>query len=119
MIRRGAFALVAAGVALAVPATAMAASPSPGGRIQQVSGSNGKLAVVFTAVGLTAGQTVDPASVRLTVDGQPVTSTASLLNGSTSVQQTAVLAMDTSGSMAGAGIRGAKAAALEFLSVVP
>jgi tight adherence protein B len=54
------------------------------------------------------------------VDGEALPTTATVVNGaSTSVQRTAVIAIDTSGSMKGARLAGAKSAASVFLGSLP
>jgi Flp pilus assembly protein TadB/Mg-chelatase subunit ChlD len=91
------------------------------GRVTVLSQDNGTARLLFSARGLPSGGRVDPTSVRVVLDGQPATTTAILAGStaSTAVTRRAVLVFDTSGSMAGAGIAGARRAAIAFLSKVP
>jgi tight adherence protein B len=108
-------ALCAAALSIAAPANAAAR-----GRIIEISADSGHLRVVFSANGLPDGTTIDPTSITLTVDGARVQAqTSPITGGQASIVRTAVLAIDTSGSMQGTGITGAKAAALAFLNAVP
>ncbi|HEY3924722.1 MAG TPA: type II secretion system F family protein [Acidothermaceae bacterium] len=111
----------------ATPApTASAANPSvsPTGRIESQSSKPGQLDVTFSAIGLPTGESVDVASVHVFLNGTPVDSTAMAV-GSTmasavpETSRTAVLVVDTSSAMKGAGLAGAQAAALAFLKAVP
>ena len=88
------------------------------GRITEVTTTGGKLRLVFAADALPDGVTLDPASVRVTIGGQQVESKAVPVTGA-SVSRAAELVIDTSGSMRGEGITGAKAAALAFVGAVP
>ena len=117
LLRRGCIALCVAGLVLGSAGQAAAA---PTGRIVQISTSKGSVEMVFQATGLPAGVAVDAASVRVTIDDLDVPATAEPLGaGARPVIRTAVLVMDVSGSMAGAGIVGAKRAAIAFLDAVP
>ena len=111
MRRLGAGALLAAAVVGLAPGTASAA----GGRIVRIEPAGSAVRVVFSAG---SGAELDPGSVRVTVDGVPVAATAERVSG-TAVTRTAALVIDTSGSMAGEGIAGARAAALAFVDAVP
>jgi tight adherence protein B len=96
------------------------ASAAPSGRIVQISSGEGTVDLVFTANELPAGQSLDPATVRVDVDGVEVPATAKPLGGADRpVTRTAVLVMDVSGSMAGSGLAGAKRAARAFLAAIP
>jgi tight adherence protein B len=101
---------------LAVVAPAHAAAE---GRIASVNASGSTLQVVFSATGLAAGQSIDPASVRLQVQGVEVPSEAVPVSESTSSAAVSVLVMDTSGSMAGERLSTAKQSALSYLATVP
>ncbi|HEU0131918.1 MAG TPA: type II secretion system F family protein [Mycobacteriales bacterium] len=105
---------------LAALAVATAAVPAwaAGGRITQIDADHGTVKLVFSAGSLPDGVTVDPASVHVTVDGNAVEATAERLTGE-AVERRAELVIDTSGSMKGEGITGAKTAGLAFLSAVP
>ena len=114
-MRGRAAAALAALVTVALwPATAHAAT----GRITNIDANGTRLRMVFAADSLPAGATLDPASVRVTVRGTPVEATAAPVTAAT-VSRTAELVIDTSGSMRGEGIAGAKAAALAFVDAVP
>lgn len=119
--------LAAAGFGVLAP-SARAADPtpaaaSPAGRIVQLTATPGHLQVLFSGVGLAAGQAIDPASVRLSVDGTPLAATATAVGSASAappqVVRTAMLVFDVSGSMKGDGIAGAKQAAGAFLAAVP
>jgi tight adherence protein B len=114
-------ALLAALVALATPAQAAAtSSAAPSGRIGPVEVADDELHIVFTGVALPSGVAVDPDTVAVTVGGIPVDSKAAPVGETQQpTSRTAVLTFDTSGSMAGDGIAGAKDAAAAFLDVVP
>jgi tight adherence protein B len=105
-------------VVLAVPATAGADGLH--GRIVRVDTVNGNLQVLVTASGLAPSQSIDPSTVRLSIDGttQDVT-VAPVSAASDGPRRTAVLAIDVSGSMLGRGLAGAQAAADAFLTAVP
>jgi tight adherence protein B len=114
----------------AVPAatapTASAAAPSvpPTGRIESQSSKPGELDVTFSAIGLPAGQSVDLTSVRVFLNGTPVDSKAMAVGGATGsaipeATRTAVLVVDISNGMKGAGLAGAQTAARAFLKAVP
>ncbi len=115
---RGAAALtgVAAMLLIAVPAAA-----DPTGRISEVeSNGDGTVTLVFSASDLAVGDTLDPASVTVTVDDTAVESTAVLLDGETTVERSTILAIDTSGSMNKKGrLEGAKQAADAFIAAAP
>lgn len=75
---------------------------------------------VVTVDGLPEGAQLDPAAVSLTVAGRSWPVAAQAVGGSVSpVSRTAMLVVDTSGSMGAAGIADAQAASQRFLSVVP
>ena len=114
---RGRLAAAAVGAALAVVALA-APARADGGRITQIQSRGTELELVFTADALASGTTLDTSSVVVTVDGTEVPSEARVVTGET-VTRAAELVIDTSGSMRGEGIAGAKAAALAFVDAVP
>ena len=116
MLVRIAAALASIGLAL-LPNAALAAGT---GRIIDVNTVNGQLRLVFSASGLPTGQAVDPASVHVTIDGTPVTAAAAPVSDAPAqVERSAMLVIDTSGSMVGDGIAGAKSAASAFVDAVP
>lgn len=76
--------------------------------------------MVLTVPALPEGDTLDPTSVRVSAGGTTWPATAKAVAGSGgTVKRTAVLAVDTSGSMGPAGIADARVAASRFLEVVP
>jgi len=94
---------------------------TPTSHVVVVSQATGTARLLFTAVGLPDGATVDPASARVHLDGKLATATAAMAGSTASgaVARRAILVFDTSGSMAGAGIAGARRAALAFAASVP
>ncbi len=62
---------------------------------------------------------VDLGSVKVTIDGTDVPAKAAAASSSAEVQRTTILAIDTSDSMAGQRLAGAKAAANTFLDKAP
>jgi Flp pilus assembly protein TadB/Mg-chelatase subunit ChlD len=120
MIGRRVAALLAP-VAVVLLSAGSAAGASGHGRIVSAAESQGRLAVVFTATDLPEGATLDPSSVKVMVDGTSVTASVTPLSSVPNPlpKRRVVLVMDTSGSMAGAGMLGARAAAKRFLTEVP
>ncbi len=111
---------LAVGLLIAAPAGATTTSAQPTGRITEVTpADNGTISLVFAASALPEGVSLDPASVKASIDGTAVPSTATPIDDTTPAARTAVLTIDTSGSMAGAGIEGAKAAADSYLAAAP
>ena len=96
------------------PGVAAAAS----GRITQIEPDGATLKMVFAADSLPENVTVDPKSVVVTVNGTRIEATAEPITGA-AVARSAQLVIDTSGSMRGEGIAGAKTAALAFVDAVP
>jgi len=119
LLVRGA-ALVAAVVAL-LGGAGWAEAAGPSGTISDVTTTAGTLHVTLTASGLPAGAALVPSSVVVTVDGSPVTATvaSSSTTGTKQPRRVAVIAVDTSGSMAGAKLLAAKQAATRFVADVP
>jgi len=108
--------LIATASTLMGAGTAAAASD---GRIVSVNSDGTLLNVVFAATGLAAGQSIDPASVTMNVGGKAIPSEAKAIGTTGAQDPIAVLAMDVSGSMAGARLTAAQAAARQFLQTVP
>lgn len=97
------------------------ASAEPTGRISSISTTEGEVTLTFTATGLPADTSIDPASIQVTLGGTEVEAAAQPLSEAAQVpERTVVLAMDVSGSMAEDGrIDAAKAAATSFLDQLP
>ncbi|MEP6695263.1 MAG: type II secretion system F family protein [Pseudonocardiales bacterium] len=91
------------------------------GHIAQISSADGKLAIIFGGSDLPDGAMIDAATVQVKVGSRYLPAKAESL--STQPAATAlisvVLVIDTSGSMKGDGIIGAKAAAKTFVAGVP
>ncbi len=105
-------------VVTALPLPAQAAEAR--GRILELKSNNGTVSVLFSGVDLPAGTTIDPASVSVSVDGQKISSSTKGVDGATTkVQRTAIVVIDTSGSMLGARLAGAKSAAQAFVRSLP
>ncbi len=104
-------ALAAVGFALA-PSAALAAD----GSIAHVETKPGSVQIL---VSVPADADVDLDGVKVTVDGKAASATAETAGADTTVRRTAVMAIDTSKSMAGSRFEAAKAAAQEFISSVP
>ncbi len=113
--------LTAALVVLGSGQEARAAGPS--GSIQEVTHSAAGGRVVFLAEDVKPGTTLRPETVRIAVGTADLEAT--VLTGSEQAQagdvprRVTILAIDTSGSMAGRGIRDAKRAAQVFVDTVP
>jgi tight adherence protein B len=103
--------LTVVGLVLA-PTAAMALD----GSIAHVEAKPGSLKVL---VSVPADADVDLDGVTVTVDGEDAEATAAPIDSDSTVKRTAVLAIDTSNSMAGGRFFGAKSAAREFISSVP
>ncbi|MFZ5869251.1 MAG: type II secretion system F family protein [Actinomycetota bacterium] len=73
---------------------------------------------LLTSSNLSAGASIDPSTVTVTVGGQEVEATGEPAGAGT-VTRRAVLLVDVSGSMRGTGIDAAKHAASAFLDAVP
>jgi tight adherence protein B len=110
--------LLASSLVLGLAAPASAAVK---GRIVQVEAKNGTLNVVFSAAGLAANETIDPSSVKLTLDGQQLDAKVQAASAAAAVvERRAILAIDTSGSMnTNNRIGAARSAALAYLAKVP
>ena len=114
--------LAAVGVALLLPVLiANPARADARGRIVGIQPSAGQIKVTLSAAGLRPGQKIDPATATLSLAGQPLKVSAQAASASQAahVVRRVILAIDTSGSMAGAGIAGARAAALAYLDRAP
>jgi tight adherence protein B len=105
------------------PASATPAADTPSGRIVQITSDPGSssVQVLFSAANLGHGQSIDASSVQVRAGSTVLPSSVQPLGASPPPQvvRTAMLVVDISGSMRGAGIAGAKQAADVFLSAVP
>lgn len=112
-------------LALLAAAPLLAATPASAdtsGHVSNVTVDNaGHVTLTLTAPGLPSGAGLDPTGVRLLVDGHavPATAAAAATRQVPGERVTAMLVVDTSGSMRGAGIVDARTAAQEFLAAVP
>ncbi len=121
--------LVAVGIAsLFVLSTASAAQAtpsgeSPSGHISGMQVTSGHAQFVLSIQNLPTGTHFDPRSIRVTAAGRPLPATAQLStsqsSGSAAPSQAAMLVLDTSGSMAGAGLAGAEQAAVGYARKLP
>lgn len=108
------------GLTLVLSSPTLAAYAEAGASIRSVGGVDGRLQIVLSGVDL-AGRSLDPSTVAVTLDGRPTPATATALAAAkdAALSRRVVLAFDTSGSMAGSGIAGAKQAASAYLRSVP
>jgi tight adherence protein B len=109
---------VALATLLTILLAATPAAGEPSGSISHLEQRDGSVQVVFSARGLSADGTLDPATVTMTVEGRPVRTTARPL-GSSRERRSVVLAIDTSDSLRAEGLAAAKAAAREYLRRAP
>jgi tight adherence protein B len=115
--RRG---IVLTGV-LAASLLVLLATPASAATTGHIAGQDyrdGTLSLIFQANDLAAGAAIALDSVRVTVEGRPVQSTAKALS-TTLVRRTAILAFDNSQSMDSVQLADAKKAAGVFLDTVP
>ena len=115
-LRRSALVLAAAGVVAAGVAPAHGTDLPDEATISFVERTKAGLQIL---VSVPADTTIGLDGVTVTVDGQDAESSASLAKTTTDVRRTAVLAIDTSNSMAGPRFEAAKVAATTFLKTVP
>jgi Flp pilus assembly protein TadB/Mg-chelatase subunit ChlD len=107
-------------LALPVLASGSAQAAPLQGRTDQVAVEPGAVRFVISVDELPVGQQLDAASVRVISGGRQWPATAvPVTAGEEPVTRTAVIAVDTSGSMGAAGIDQARVAAERFLEVVP
>lgn len=112
MSTRKVLGLLAALLFLAAPASA-----DPGSaQVTHIERDSHGLQVL---VSVPASAVVDLSKVGVTVDGTAAQATAAQAGAADAVRRTTILTIDTSGSMAGAKIAAAKAAADQFLATVP
>lgn len=126
MLRNLAVAAAAAAV-VTVPLAAATALPSngtqPKATISDVRTTPGHVQFDVTVTGLPAGQQLDPSSLVVTVGGRALPASAGAAQVVTApdagVVREVVLTLDTSGSMAGAGITAARTAAMTYAAKLP
>jgi tight adherence protein B len=111
--------LLALWASLAVMLLAAAPAAAAEGRIDDITSSNGELTILFSSVALDGDDEIDPESVAVTVDEQPVESQVAGYEAGAGADRVAILTLDVSGSMKGEGIAAAKDAAQLFLGSVP
>jgi tight adherence protein B len=123
--RRAASAAAAAGtltLALTLAATVIAPAyaSTASASIVRTSIDHNRMTVLMNAVGLSAGERIDPSTARLTIGGQAVAVVARPVSDVTeSVTRTVILAVDISGSMFGKPLAAAKQAIHAFVTAVP
>ena len=116
-VARAASALVAAG--LMVLGVAAPSHAEDEVNIDHLESADGVVSMVLAVDGIPGGETVDPASVRVEVDGRAVDSTAKVISAG-DVERTTVLVLDASNSMLQGGkFDAAKAAVDTFLGAAP
>lgn len=119
-MRPRALAVVGLSLLLAVvAATAPARADEP--LITKLVARNGALEITLAPTGLPAGTLPSQARVQVLVDGKPVASRVTTAAGTqaAATRRTVVLALDTSGSMRGAGLQSVQQAGLRLLAELP
>ncbi len=100
----------------------LAASAAGEGSIDHAETKDGSLRVLYSIPDLPDGVTPDLGSLKVSVNDEPVDAEAELAasaDANKQVRRTAILAIDTSNSMAGARFTQAKQAAQAFLAAAP
>lgn len=116
--RRSSIVIAAAATALALTATPAVAEPT--GRIAEITSSADSMQVIFVGNDLPNGAVMDPASVRVTLEGTSLAAKARRVSADDKpVRRTAILVLDISGSMTPDRLSGAKRAATAFLDALP
>lgn len=118
MMRRGLVLVTALVLLLSVTAPASGAAV---GRISSIEVTEGVISLTFSGAGLPEGQSIDPTSVLVTLDGTEVEATAEpITEAAETPTRTVMLAVDTSGSMRREGkMPAAKEAGSAFVQAVP
>lgn len=117
---RWAAAACVASAAIVVAVAPAAAADTTGSVANATADASGHLSLTLSAPGLPAGAGLDPATVKLRIGGHPVPATATTTSSrQVTAGSTAMLVIDTSGSMQGAGISAARQAAAQFLAAAP
>lgn len=114
-------------LALGLLAGALVGTPAaadPGDRlaVSDVRATDGQLTFAVTAYGLPAGTVLDSGSLRVAVDGEQLRATvvpAPQPSPTVAPDRSVVLVLDTSGSMEGARLTAAKAAATGYAAALP
>ncbi|PZS32129.1 MAG: hypothetical protein DLM58_10330 [Pseudonocardiales bacterium] len=114
-------------LSLFVLAAAGSSSAAPGdgstGQISDVKSQPGVVQFVFSAGNLTPGDTLNPKSVLVSVDGRSLPATANVTqpdaHGAATPPREVILTLDVSGSMAGTGIAAARSAAVSYATELP
>lgn len=93
----------------------------PTARIQEVNSQPGTVSFILAAENLDAGQSIDPTSVTTTIGGvEAPTEATPIAQEATTIQQTAMLVMDSSGSMGEFGkLTTAKESAKLYVATLP
>lgn len=115
-LRRGLAAAAAAGGLLLVAAPAAHAAD---GRISELDATSKGLRIVFGATELPEGQSLDAASVTVTLAGTELESVAKAFGTTAAPARRSILVMDVSGSMAGERIAAARQAAASYVRSLP
>ena len=115
-LRRGLAVAAAAGGLLLVAAPAAHAAD---GRISELDATSKGLRIVFGATELPEGQSLDPASVTVTLAGTELESAAKAFGTTAAPARRSILVMDVSGSMAGERIAAARQAAASYVRSLP
>jgi tight adherence protein B len=105
-------------VAALVGAPASAVGETTTGQITGIQVEGDSIQVAFSAAPLASGQQIDLDSVVLSVNGEPLETTAQPFSDA-DIARVAILTLDASGSMEGPPIEAAKQAALNFIDGVP
>ena len=116
--------LAAAGVSLLLAAATVLGATSAAAAdgaisIVKATSSDGHVQAVVRLEGAALDAGADTSTATMTFDGQTLPTSAKAINDIASLDQVAMLTIDTSGSMRGTGIEDAKAAATSFLAGVP
>jgi len=97
------------------------ASPAPVSQptIEEVQGSPGELTIVVALNGVPSGTGVDESGVTASVEGIDLDVGVEAISDTNDLDQTAMLVMDTSDSMAGEKLTAAQDAASDFVAGIP
>ena len=111
------------GVVLAAGSVALSIAPAMAeatGRIAEITTSADSVQVLFVGNDLPDGSVIDPASIKVDLDGTQLPATAHRVTSQDQpVKRTAMLVLDISGSMTPDKLTGAKEAAAAFLGALP